>query len=437
MKSLALRVSTCLLIAMSCVRLYSQDQTATTDLVEKLKGLTGVKSVTPGRGGADGPVYDITFEQPVDHTKPDGAKFEQRVYLSHVDFSQPMLLHTEGYSSRGVPGRGELHSMLGGNQVAVEHRYFGRSVPDPLQWEYLTVKNAADDMHAIVSQLKKLYKGKWVSTGASKGGQTSLFFKCYYPDDVDVTVAYVAPVNVTQEDPRIYEFLKTTGDEATRQKIKDFQITLLKHEDEILPIVEADAKKKNWTFGMSIGKAYEYGVLEYPYAFWQYGTKIADVPAADAKPDALAEHYIKVGTLRYYSDQGKKQFEPFLYQAFTEIGYYNYDTTDFKQYMKSLPNPTNLDICPDGTKDKIVFNPATMYFVYNTLQYKASNVIYIYGDLDAWAATQMQLIGRTNAIKFVVKDAHHGARIGAFSPEQKELFYTTVEKWLDMKLNRQ
>jgi hypothetical protein len=144
-----------------------------------------------------------------------------------------------------------------------------------------------------------------------------------------------------------------------------------------------------------------------------------------------------VGTLRYYSDQGKKQFEPFLYQAFTEIGYYNYDTTDFKPFMKALKDPTNLEICPEGTKDKIVFNPATMAFVYNFLQYKANNVAYIYGDLDAWSATQMQLIGRTNAIKIVVKDSHHSTRLSGFSPEQKELFFTSLEQWLDMKLPRQ
>ncbi|MFX8766579.1 hypothetical protein ABTM49_20540, partial [Acinetobacter baumannii] len=68
-------------------------------------------------------------------------------------------------------------------------------MPNPVDWKQLTIKNAADDLHAIVSSLKRLYKGKWVATGASKGGQTSLFYKCYYPTDVDATVAYVAPIN--------------------------------------------------------------------------------------------------------------------------------------------------------------------------------------------------------------------------------------------------
>ncbi len=402
---------------------------------KRLKSIAGVVEVKEARAVAPAKeAYEVMIEQPLDHQNPGGAKFQQRFFVSHVDYAKPVLLGTEGYAARGVSG-GELQAILGGNQVTVEHRFFGRSVPTPVQWEYLTVKQSADDLHAIVTKLKSLYPGKWVSTGASKGGQTSLFYKCYYPEDVDATVAYVAPVNVTQEDPRINHFIETVGDEATRKRIKEYQIALFKHEDEILPFVKAQADRSKWTFSLGLSQAYEYGVLEYPYAFWQYGTNPATIPSPDATPESLAVHYNQVGMLRYYSDQGKKQFEPFMYQAFTEIGYYNYDITDFKAYMKTLKNPTNLDICPEGAK--IVYNPATMAFVYNYLQYKANRVIYIYGELDAWSATQMQLIGRTDAIKIVVADSHHGARIGSFTPEQKELFYSNMERWLQIKLNRQ
>ena len=429
-----------LLALLLCPAVRSQPATASTnsqsELYLKLKAIPGVVEVRETRGNAQSSKesYEVMFEQPLDHQNPNGEKFQQRFFLAHSDYAKPMLLGTEGYAARGNSG-GELQRILDGNQVTVEHRFFGRSTPSPVKWEYLTVKQSADDLHAIVTALKKFYTGKWVSTGTSKGGQTSLFYKCYYPDDVDATVAYVAPLNVAQEDPRLYQFLHVAGDEATRQKIKDFQIAMFKREDEILPLVKEQAGRRNWTFAMGLPAAYEYGILEYPYAFWQYGTKPADIPAPDASAEQLAEHYGKVNTLYYYSDQGKKQFEPFLYQAFTEIGYYNYDITDFKAYMKTLKDPSNLVICPDGAK--IVYNPATMAFVYHFLQYQANHVVYIYGELDAWSATQMQLIGRTDAIKVVVADSHHGARIGAFSPEQKQLFYSKLEQWLGTKVNQQ
>jgi hypothetical protein len=433
----------CLLVLLAlcfCPAVWSQSTNsaaaAQSELYRKLKSIPGVVEVKETRGNSSlfKESYQVMFEQPLDHQHPDGEKFQQRFFLSHNDYAKPVLLETEGYAARGNSGN-ELEHILAGNQVTVEHRFFGQSVPPQRPWEFLTVKQSADDLHAIVSALKQVYPGKWVSSGTSKGGQTALFYKCYYPDDVDATVAYVAPLNVAQEDPRIYQFIQTTGDETTRNNIKQFQITMFKREDEILPLVKEQAERRHWTFAMGLPSAYEYGVLEYPYAFWQFGAKASEIPPPDAPASKLAEHYARINTLYYYSDQGKKQFEPFLYQAFTEIGYYNYDITDFKEYMKTLKNPSNLSICPDGAK--IVFNPATMAFVYHFLQYQANHVAYIYGELDAWSATQMQLIGRTDAIKIVVAESHHGARVGGFSPAQKELFYSTMDRWLDMKVHRQ
>jgi len=410
------------ILLLSAVLAPAQDE-----LTARLKALPGVEAVQSENG-----TYDVTFAQPVDHAKPDGAKFPQHVFLRHTGFDKPVLLGTEGYAARGAQG-GELATMLGGpNLVTVEHRYFGRSMPNPVDWKQLTVRNAADDMHAVVSAMKRLYKGKWVATGASKGGQTALFFKCFYPDDVDATVAYVAPINVAQEDPRINRFIETVGDAETRAKIKAFQIALLKREGEVLPLLGA----KPEAFSMGVAKAYEYGALEYPYAFWQYGSKPESIPAPDAPAKALADEYRRVNTMFYYGDAGIRRFGAFIYQAFTEIGYYNYDIADFKPYLKANPSPTNLDIAPPGTKDAIVYDPRTLAFVFNTLQYRADRVVYIYGETDAWSATQMQLIGRTDAVKLVAKNASHNASVRAMDPDQKGLFYGAMERWLGMRLVR-
>lgn len=399
---------------------------AQTDLSPQLRSLPHVIDVktSPGRNGAT--VYDITFQQPVDHKNPGGPKFGQHAYLVHTGFDKPVVLGTEGYNAGG-PGGGEPARILKEpNILTVEHRYFGKSIPNPIDWPNLTIKNAADDMHEIVTSFKGLYKGKWVAMGYSKGGQTALFFKCFYPNDVDATIAYVAPINVAQEDPRIYRFFATVSDEATRNKIRDFQIALLKREDEVL----AQLKPNPSDYSMGVAKAYEYGVLEFPFAMFQYGSKPEGIPAPDAKAEDLAAMYRKVNAMYYYSDEGIKAFEAFQYQAFTEIGYYNYDTTELKPYLKNNPNPTNMDLCPPGTKEKVVYNPATLAFVYNYLQYKANNVIYVYGEQDPWSATQVELIGRTNAVKIMVKGAWHNASIRLASPEQRDKVFDALQSWL-------
>lgn len=99
--------------------------------------------------------YEIKIIQPVDHNNPKGKKFTQRIYLSHVDFSKPMVLVTEGYSAN-KNYKSELSSLLKCNQIIVEHRYFGESKPDSLNWKYLTIKQAAEDHHHIVEIFKNL-----------------------------------------------------------------------------------------------------------------------------------------------------------------------------------------------------------------------------------------------------------------------------------------
>lgn len=401
-------------------------------LVAKIKTLPRVVSVRAAEAKFGKDTLEIMFSQPLDHQNPAGPKFNQRILLRETGAANPVLLGTEGYEAWSMYG-GELRNMLGTpNVITVEHRYFGKSIPSPIVWKYLTIKNAADDMHDIVTTFKRLYTGKWIASGVSKGGQTSLYYKSYYPNDVDVTVAYVAPINLGQEDPRIYRWLNTVGDEATRQKIKELQIAFLKREDEVLKALNPNPAD----YTMGVNKAYEYGVLEFPFALWQYGTKPEGLPAPDAPVADLVKAYQQVNAMYYYSDAGIKVFEAFIYQAFTEIGYYNYDITDFKPYLKHNPNPTNMDLSPAGTKDTIVYNPATLAFVYNFLQYKADNVIYVYGESDTWSSTQMELIGRTNAVKIMVKGAHHNASIRLASPLQREEVISAMEKWLGMPLKR-
>ena len=73
-----------------------------------------------------------------------------------------MVIETHGYQMS--KGRNEVEQILDANNIGVEYRFFGKSLPDSLQWEYLTIEQATADLHAIHELLKEIDKGKWIST---------------------------------------------------------------------------------------------------------------------------------------------------------------------------------------------------------------------------------------------------------------------------------
>jgi len=104
--------------------------------------------------------YLLKIEQEVNQENPNGQTFTQRVFLSHRGMEKPVVFITEGYAANYAENSYYLHelsSFLDANQICVEHRYFGESIPDSLDWSNLTVYNSATDHHRIVEILKKIY----------------------------------------------------------------------------------------------------------------------------------------------------------------------------------------------------------------------------------------------------------------------------------------
>lgn len=409
----------------------AQDSTLAPKL-RALQGVAEVKVLVPLKGFAES--YELRIRQPLDHQRADGPAFLQRVYVSHRGADRPVVLETEGYAAMANHPT-ELAGILKSNQIIVEHRYFGRSRPDSLQWEYLTLRQSADDLHAVVQSLKSLYAGKWVSTGTSKGGQTTLVYRYFYPYDVDASVPYVAPVPLAQEDPRVFTFLSTVGDSACRARIKAFQLRMLRDEAGHIRRLEEFAKTTGMKFSISIPVAYEYAVLEYPFAFWQYGTSACEsIPAPEAADSSAFDHLAKVVGFYLFSDAGVGYFGPFYYQAYTELGYYRYDITDFRGLLKTVKDATNRIFVPAGAS--VTYHCESMQNLNRWLQTKGDRIIYLYGETDTWTACAVQLTGQADALKFINKGGPHGSRIRDLAPAQKELLTAALERWLSMTIER-
>ena len=401
-------------------------------LPEKLARLKGVEFSTEQAEGAYKQVYKLMIEQPLDHNNPNGDKFKQKVYLSHLDLNKPVVLSINGYSA-DRNRISEPAKLLNANQVYVEHRFFGDSKPENYDWKYLNIEQASADYHHIVELLKKIYKEKWLSTGISKGGQTTIFYRYYYPNDVAASVPYVAPLNFSAEEPRIFDFLNKVGTKECRDKIFKFQKMFLANRDKLMPLFKKNAEEKGYTFNLlgGIDLAYEYSIMEYPFAFWQWQfVSCNEIPQTMDNPQKIIEHLNKVDCISFFDDKGVDYFRPFFYQGLTEIGMYTYNPKPFGNLIKYAHHPNFRFTMPKGYENA-PFNDTLMHSINNWLQNKSKNFVFIYGGNDPWYAPGVRLIdGKTNDLMMVKKGGSHRTRIKSFTIEEQQQVLDSLNKWL-------
>ncbi len=182
-----------------------QPKTSSNAFVQALESIDGVRNVQikTDKTGKD-TTYFFSFRQLIDHDDPQRGTFYQQVAINFKGFDKNVVLYTHGYNMPFTSNTRivDLSTQLDANQVNVEHRYFGSSLPEPadaLRFAYFNAKQQSCDLHAIVQALKQgVFKtGRWASTGLSKDGITSALY-AYYSDqygwnDIDVYVPFCAP----------------------------------------------------------------------------------------------------------------------------------------------------------------------------------------------------------------------------------------------------
>ena len=175
------------------------------DLQEKLAALKGISGIEKLQSDYYPEKYVVRITQQVDPKDPAAGTFTQRVIVGHVGYDRPTIIVTEGYGAAYALNpkyQEELSKLLNANLVFVEYRYFLESTPEPKNWDYLTAENSAYDLHNVRNTFKQIYPEKWISTGISKGGQTTMLYRAFFPDDVDFSVPYVGPLCKGVEDGR-------------------------------------------------------------------------------------------------------------------------------------------------------------------------------------------------------------------------------------------
>lgn len=405
------------------------------ELLETIKAIPEVKEVNL-MGTSDHFIeyYEIWFEQHVDPNDENSPTFKQRVLLGHVSDKSPVIVELQGYEIY-TPRSGELASMFKGNQITIEHRFFDESRPEgEIPWKYLTVENAAVDQHRVIEALKKaIYpNSKFVSTGISKGGQTTMLHRTFYPNDVDASVCYVAPLNFEREDPRIYHFLDTVGTEVQRDQVEDFQNLCFDRKDSLVFLLDELASSKDYSWNVTTEKAMELYVLEYSFAFWQWGGAGFDqIPDENATCDSLLNHVLGVSGVSFFENAGVEKLRPFFWAALTQMGMYGYKYEAFKEHLSEQQDYYFDFTFPEGYRKE--FDPTAMKKVNDFIQQDAHRMMFIYGGKDTWSATAVQLgddAKNRGLKKHVFAGGHHWTRIRHFEEEERKHIIKTLESWI-------
>ena len=417
--------------------LFSVLNLQASNITDRLTSIRGINRVESLKTEDSSEKFLFFIEQKLDPKSEQSEIFNQRVILKHRGFDRPTVIVTEGYWANYAVSpnyKEEISELIDANLIVVEYRYFGESIPNPCNWEYLTVENSLYDYHNIVSQFKTIYNGKWISTGISKGGQTTMFYRAYFPNDVDVSIPYVAPLNKAIEDGRHEQFINNISSLTEREKVQNFQIECLKRRDRIQSMFQDYCSSKDYIFRTSIDEIYDMSILEFSFSFWQNGFNINQIPQNNASDSVLFNYLLSACEPDYFSN--KSPYTSFNVQAMRELGYYGYDIEPFKNYLsiKSAEGYMRRIMIPENLS-YIEFKGDLYENVNNFLRENDVPMIYIYGEYDPWSATGVTWLKDKKYINvFVQPGGSHRARINTMPQSEKKNIYSLLESWLDIKI---
>ncbi len=405
------------------------------ELQSRIEALEGVVEVTSLPAGEFKEKYEVMLRQPLDWHNPDAGTFQQRVVVMHVGEDRPTMLITQGYGAGFAlrPAyREEISRLFDMNMVFVEHRYFDRSMPENPDWRYLTAENSAWDLHAIKTLFATIYPSKWLASGISKGGTTTMLYATFFPGDVDIYVPYVGPVCTSREDRRFKSYLSEISTPEKRVVVEAYQREVLRRKADLLPRFEAFCQAQQLSFRIPISEVYDYCVLEYAFSFWQWGHEVDIIPATTASDEELVDHLIRYVGPDYFAEGGENA--SFFVQAAKELGYYPYDLKPFKREieLRSTRDYLRRIFIPESLR-RVKFDKGLYKKMRRYLKQNDPRMLMVYGEDDPWTApgAGWAVRGKENMHYFVDPAGSHRARILTLPEEEQQQAIAILRSWLE------
>lgn len=253
-----------------------------------------IDSITVRPADSKAPDYTtciVYYNQPLEHAVAGSPRFHMRalvtvnntmdyatavnhVYCSGYNLSDEFYFRPDSALAHTVDCMTEIERRYNANFIQIEHRYFRYSAPDKC-WEnldYCKAEEAAQDFHALFDALKKVFKGKWVMSGVSKGGITTLLQHTFFPDDMDIFVPYSAPFFESDRERGMTRYWYNNGwSKEFRDLFMNVRQQGLANEKTIFPIFEKmgggdnTQAKRDMLYGLYLAAITQYGYTDHTY----------------------------------------------------------------------------------------------------------------------------------------------------------------------------
>lgn len=388
---------------------------AKTDIKDKLLAIEGMSLIEEKPAEEGYRYFVLNYEQPVDHRKPRKGTFKQRISILHKSEDRPNVFFTSGYNLNTQPSRSEPTRIIDGNQVSMEYRFFEPSRPDPANWKKLDIWQAASDQHRIRQALSEVYEQNWISTGGSKGGMTATYYRRFYPEDMDGTVAYVAPHNIDNDEDSAYdEFFKNVSTKECRDALSALERELFERRDPMVKRFKEQAEKEGYTFDLigSVDRAYEVIGLDVVWSFWQYSSEAdcAALPDEDASDEELYQWVDEIYGFAGVADEGLLPYTPYYYQAGTQLGEPSVQTPQLDDLLRYPGINQSRTFVPRDIP--MSFDRKAMKDIDKWVRKHSSEMLFVNGENDPWSAEPFRIgKGSKDTHLFVAPGANHGANI--------------------------
>lgn len=209
---MAFRLASLLVVASARHIEVSENHGALNKLLQLRQEVHGLQS------DPNGSFPEMFYTQKLDHFSTNDITWQQRYFVNWESYKPggPVLIMIGGegpISARYLDGsfvNSDLAKKFNGVQVAVEHRFYGKSQPFKTlateNLKYLTSQQALADLSAFTdwfNAVKLSAPAKWFCLGGSYPGSLAAWYRAKYPDHVQGCIASSAPVFAKED---FYEY---------------------------------------------------------------------------------------------------------------------------------------------------------------------------------------------------------------------------------------